>query len=412
MRIPPACQVVVLGLLVVAPPRAQGFSVLAHQAVVDATWESAIVPELRRRFPGAGTDLERARSFAHGGSHIADLGYFPLGNPLFTNIVHYVRTGDFIETLLASARTADEYAFALGAAAHYIADTTGHAEATNRVVPMVYPDLREKHGDHVTYADDHGAHLLTEFRFDVLHVARNEGGPDVFHHSLQFQVAQRLLNEAFQKTYGLELEDLFASTDAAILTYRFGFRALIHEVTGIAWQLYEDDIRKLDAGATPESFVYDLSREDFEKEFGSDFAEPGYFAKFVAFWVKLLPNWGPFERAVYNPLPPEAQEAFAAAMEHAVARYRDEVVRRVSSDRELRDVNLDTGAAVRSGDYEPADEAYAGLVEKLAEREFANVPEELRADIRRFYEVSGSLAASDQELSGALARLESTGSWR
>lgn len=384
-----------------------GFSVLAHQAVVDRSWDAAIVPALQRRFPLG--DPTRARTFAYGGSHVADLGYFPLGSKLFTELLHYVRTGDFIANLLASARDADEYAFALGALAHWVSDTTGHPEATNRVVPELYPKLREKFGDAVTYAEDQGSHLRTEFRFDVFQLSRVKGGRDLFHHSLQFEVATRVLDEAMHRTYGLALTDLFASADAAILTYRYAFRGLIHEATGIAWQLYEADIKALDPEMTPAGFVYDLAREDFETEFGKIYAEPGYFAKFFAFLVKLVPDVGPLRRSVLKPLPPEAREQYVAALDHAVARYRSIVATAARrKDLDLPPQNLDTAEPTRFGEYPPADEAYAALVEQLADDPAKAPPPALRADIERFYAARPLGIARDddgRELDEALTRL-------
>jgi hypothetical protein len=137
----------VAGLLVIEPRASLAFSVLAHQAVVDSSWETSIVPAIRRRYPDAKVqDLERARAFAYGGSHIPDLGYFPFGNRLFTDLLHYVRPGEFFTTLLGSAETLDEYSFALGALSHYVTDETGHPDATNPTVAEVYPKLR-KRGD-------------------------------------------------------------------------------------------------------------------------------------------------------------------------------------------------------------------------------------------------------------------------
>ena len=399
--------VLVLLSAVASPDRSFGFSVLAHQAVVDRAWDASLAPEIRRRFPG--TDLDRARAFAYGGSHVADLGYFPLGNTLFTELLHYVRTGDFVRNLLGVARDGDEYAFALGALAHWVADTTGHPEATNRVVAELYPKLRKTFGDRVTYADDHASHLKTEFRFDVFQMGQQQGGRDLYHHSLQFEVATRALDEAFQQTYGLRLDDLFANTDAAIVSYRWAFRGVIHEATGIAWELYRADIQGLDPNATPAGFVYDLSREDFEQEFGKVSGEPGYFAKFFAFVVKLVPNWGPFKDTVYKPLPPDAQRQFRSALERSVDRYGSMVRTAAAKHLDLPEVNLDTGAATAFGDYAPADEAYAGLVRKLAARDPASVPAPLRADVRRFYAKRAPGAGDDRDdrrLDAALARLQ------
>jgi hypothetical protein len=310
-------------LLVAAVPPARAFSVLAHQAVVDRSWDGAIVPALRRRFPQlGGADLERARAHAYGGSHIPDLGYFPFGNRLFTDLLHYVRSGDLVGALLRHAQTADEYAFALGALSHYVTDDTGHPDATNPTVAELYPKLRKEHGDRVAYADDPSAHLQTEFRFDVLQVSRSRQRPDLFRHALAFQVSKPVLERAFRETYGLRLDDLFASTEVAIVTYRWAFRDLVHEATAIAWQLYRADIERLDPEATAERFVANISRADFEEQFGRSFREPGYLPGVFAFLVKLVPDVGPFERLPYKPLPPDARERFAGALERAVHRYR------------------------------------------------------------------------------------------
>jgi zinc dependent phospholipase C len=362
--------------------------------VVDECWDDAIVPALRARFPGASQgDIVRARAYAHGGSHIADLGYFPLGNRLFTDLVHYVRSGEFVGAMVADAQTLDEYAFALGALSHYVTDTIGHPEATNRTVPEIYPKLRKKYGDVVTYADDHSTHLETEFRFDVLAVARRPRSLDLFKHALGFEVADDLLGRAFQHTYGLGLNDIFADEKVAVTTYRWAFRTVIHEATGIAWELYRADIEKLDPSMTPAAFVHDVSRDNFEKDFGKAYREPGYFAKFVAFLVKLVPNVGPLKRLPYRALPADARERFDETMKDIVARYRAVL----ASPTHRPNVNLDVGRPTRHGEYEPADDAYAALLDKLEARSFAEVPAGLRADILRFYAADGTSSAPDAD---------------
>lgn len=404
-------------LLVLAARPAAGFSVLAHQAVIDRSWDDAIVPALRERFPGS-VDLERARAFAYGGSHIADLGYFPFGSRLFTDLVHYVRSGDFVVALLDEAATAEEYAFALGAASHYVADTIGHAEATNRVVPQLDPDLRAEHGDVVTYADDRTAHMSTEFRFDVLQLAQSQQSPDLYQHAIAFEVSEPVLDRAFRKTYGLGLGDVFASTDVAITTYRWGFRELLQEATGIAWELYQADIQGLDPGATAEQFVGSMSREDFEKQFGDSYREAGYFTKTFAWIVNLIPEVGPLKRLPYKALPPESREQFRSAFDHILREYRDVVARSRKPGAKLENRNLDTGRPARRGDYEPADEAWAELVETLDEHDFAAASSDVREQIVRHYgerpDDAASLEATKppEEVERALARLGSTASSR
>src|SRR5438045_291954 len=141
------CQcALVVGLLLFAAPRtAAAYSVLAHEATVDALWDRGIRPLLQQRFPRATRDeIVAARAYAYGGSVIQDLGYYPFGSHFFSNLVHYVRSGEFVEALVREARDPNEYAFALGALAHYAADNAGHPEAVNLAVPLMYPKLRAK----------------------------------------------------------------------------------------------------------------------------------------------------------------------------------------------------------------------------------------------------------------------------
>lgn len=141
-------------VLFLLPARSPAYSVLSHEALTDAAWEQGIKPLLLARYPGSTPEqLAEARSFAYGGSIIQDLGYYPLGSFFFTNLLHYVRSGDFVEAMLRDAKTEDEYAFALGAMSHYFADTLGHSLGVNPSVPLRYPKLRKKYGSVVTYED-------------------------------------------------------------------------------------------------------------------------------------------------------------------------------------------------------------------------------------------------------------------
>src|SRR5262249_33413671 len=146
------------------------YSVLTHEEVIDILWQDGIRPLLKQRFPSATDDeLKKAYAFAYGGSLIQDMGYYPFGNTEFSDLTHYVRSGDFILNLLSEASDLNEYAFALGALAHYSSDNCGHP-TINRVVAIEFPKLKKKFGDVVTYADNPKAHIRTEFGFDMAQV--------------------------------------------------------------------------------------------------------------------------------------------------------------------------------------------------------------------------------------------------
>src|SRR5262245_56063449 len=232
-------------IVLCAPPAASAYSVLAHEALIDEVWVNQLSPTLKQRFPRTTSEeLRDARAFAYGGSIIQDLGYYPFGSKFFSDLVHYVRSGDFVEIMLHEARDRNELAFAIGALAHYVSDSNGHALATNKSVPILYPKLRAKYGDIVTFDEKPSAHIKVEFGYDVLQVARGKYVPDAYHEFIGFQVAKDFLERSFQATYGLQLKDVFTSTDLAIGTYRHTVSSIIPDLTQTAWHLKKEEIRK------------------------------------------------------------------------------------------------------------------------------------------------------------------------
>src|SRR4029077_6586437 len=210
-------------------------AVLAHEAIVDSVWDTNIRQLLLKRFPGAtATAIKEAHGYAYGGAIIQDLGYYPHGSILFSDLTHYVRSGDFVLALVRDARESNQlndYAFALGAPAHYAADIAGHPIATNRAVALLYPKLKKKFGDSVTYEDDPLAHVKTEFGFDVLEVAQQHYAPDSYHDFIGFQVATPLLERAFQETYGLPLKAVLTDEDKVLNSYRHAVSQQIPKAT-------------------------------------------------------------------------------------------------------------------------------------------------------------------------------------
>src|SRR5258708_24477636 len=218
------------------------YSVLTHEAIIDSAWKDNIAPLLLKRFPDATEqDLRKAHAYAYGGAIIQDMGYYPFGSKLFSDLAHYVRSGDFVLNLLAGAGNLNEYAFALGSLAHYAADNNGHREAVNKSVPLIYPKLRTRFGKVITYADNPMAHLKVEFSFDVSQVAQGNYAPDSYHDLIGFEVAQSLLERAVAATYCLKLSDLIHE-DLAIGTYRYAVSSVLPTMTKAASLLKKDEI--------------------------------------------------------------------------------------------------------------------------------------------------------------------------
>jgi hypothetical protein len=252
-------------------------------------------------------------------------------------------------------------------------------------VPIIYPELAQKYGASATYADSPSAHLETEFRFDVLQVAHRHEVPKLFEHSIEFKVPREFLEREFQETYGFKLDDLFVNYDVAVNTYRWGFRTVIDEATGIAWELYRQDIESLEPGIKRGDFVNEMSRADFVKEFGKAFLQPGYFARFVGFVGNLVPNVGPLKNLPYKPLPDNVKQLYFHAYRNASNQYVKEISVAESGRMLLPNLILDTGLPDRAGAYAPADRAYAELLDHHAQDHFAHMPKALADDMLRHF---------------------------
>jgi len=385
-------------LPVLAVPPVRAYSVLTHEAIIDSAWKTDIEPRLRQRFPQAtADDLRKAHAYTYGGSIIQDMGYYPFGSKFFSDLVHYVRSGDFVAALFAESQTLDEYAFAFGALAHYAADINGHAVAVNRAVPIEYPKLARKFGPVVTYADSPSAHIKTEFGFDVVQVARGRYASQVYHDFIGFEVARDLLDRAFHHIYALHIRDVFVHDGLAFSTYRRTVSALIPEATKVAWKMKEHEIESDQPGITRQKFLYNLSRADYEKEWGREYHRPGILARTMAAMLRVIPKVGPLKALAFKPPTPETTKMFELSFNRTLDQYGS-LMRRVSGTRlDLTDVNLDTGGPVVAGKYRLADKAYAKLVQKLAGSDFTGVTEAMRRDILAFYRQTGAVAAMQQE---------------
>ena len=399
-----------------AATRAEGFCVLAHEAIVDAVWQDQIVPTLKARFPGTSESaIREALAYAYGGSLIQDLGYYPFGSRRFSNLVHYVRSGDFVEALVHDSQDVNEYAFALGALAHYAGDSLGHSIAVNRVVPIIYPKLRAKYGDEVLYADSPPRHVMVEFAFDVLEVARGAFKSDVYQERIGFEVAKPVLERAFRDTYGLELEDVFGDADLAIGTYRRAVSTIVPDMTRLAWREKHDEILAATPNITERDVVYTMTRRQYEDAFGTTYRKPGFLARLVVTIFKIVPKFGPFRPLAFTPLTPGTEQMFREGFAAACERFRTSLRALRTGRLALSDVDLDTGRRSASGANPLADETYADLLKELARRKFGDVPAALGRNINEHYaaktvprDASRKIGKQEQEASRNLAALNAS----
>jgi Zinc dependent phospholipase C len=378
--------VVALALSLGWSSEAAAYAVLAHEAIIDSAWDTDMRPLLLKRFPDATVEqLKQAHGYAYGGAIIQDMGYYPHGSFFFSDLTHYVRSGDFVLALIRDSKDLDGYAFALGALAHYAADNSGHPIGTNRAVPLLYPKLKKKYGDSVTYEEDRLAHVKTEFGFDVLEIAQGRYAPDNYHDFIGFEVSVPLLEQAFQETYGLDLKSVLSDEDKVLGSYRHDVSQLLPKATRIAWSLKKNDIRKDQPGITRKKFLYNLSRASYQKNWGKQYQPPTFGERFQAFLVRILPKIGPLKVLQLKTPTPAAEKLFEASFNTTLDRYRKLLSQAGAGQPDLSNNNFDTGEITGPGKYQLTDETQAKLLDELAKQKFNGASPEMRAELLEFF---------------------------
>jgi hypothetical protein len=376
---------VMLGLFLGLAPLCNAYSVLTHEEVVDLLWKDDIQPLLLKRFPSATPDeLTKAHAYAYGGCLVQDMGYYPFGNKSFSDLTHYVRSGDFIVSLINESSDLNEYAFALGALAHYSADNMGHP-TVNQAVAIEFPKLRKKYGNEVTYAQDPKAHIRTEFGFDVTQVAKNRYTSDRYHDFIGFEVSKPVLERAFQDNYGIPLNDVISNEDLAIGTFRRAISNILPEMTRVALVARKKEIVADTPNFNARKFRYNLSRASYQKEWGKGYRRPGFGTRLLAFFLRIVPKIGPFRALAFKIPTQKTEDLYIASVNHTVDSYRGLLVEVRSKDLSLPNTDFDTGKDTRAGEYPLSDKAYAYLLDKLAAHNFDNATPELRENILAFY---------------------------
>lgn len=387
-------------ILAIAAPNAHAYSVLTHEQIVDMVWLDDLRPMILHRFPGLTEDqLRHAHAFAYGGAVIQDIGYYPFGNKELSDLLHYVRTGDFVSELLRQSLDANEYAFALGALSHYCSDIAGHP-SVNRATGIEYPDLRQKFGPVVTYEDKPSAHLQTEFGFDVAQVAKRRYSSQQYHDFIGFEVAESLLERSFSAVYGLPLRDVMTHENLALGTYRWAVSQAIPKMTRAALASHRDQMVKEQPDFNKRKFLYRLSRAEYERDWGNKYHGPGVGTRILSSILKVLPRVGPLKGAAFRHPDAQTEDLYFKSVNDTVDKYKALLAQVRGKTLKLDNVDLDTGKPTQRGEYKLADESYGKLVRTLNEGKWA-MSRDLKQNITGFFGTNSVDAVASVAPAGA-----------
>ncbi|HET7439726.1 MAG TPA: zinc dependent phospholipase C family protein [Terriglobales bacterium] len=375
----------VLLVVLLSYSSSSAYSVLTHEEIVDLLWTDEIRPLLLKRFPRLTEEqITDAHAYAYGGAVIQDLGYYPFGSREFSDLVHYVRSGDFVRELLLESQDVNEYAFALGALSHYASDIAGHP-AVNQSVAIQYPKLRAKYGKSVRYAQDKTAHLKTEFGFDTVQVAKNRYASQQYHDFIGFQVSKSLLERVFPVVYGVELKDVLTHEDMAVGSYRFAVSRLIPQMTKVALRAHKKDLIRETPNFAKKKFLYRLSRSEYEKQWGKDYTKAGVRTGILSTLLRYMPKIGPFRKLAFNNPTPQTEDLYIKSINTTVDQYRALLEEARTDTLVLANCDFDTGQPTKAAEYSLTDDAYAKLLARVSKRKFDMTSPELRANILQFY---------------------------
>lgn len=380
--------VLLMGLLA-ATPFCRAYSFLTHETIVDMAWDNSIKPVLLSHYPHAtAQQLIEAHAYAYGGSVIQDAGYYPFGHPSFSDLAHYVRTGDFITNLIHESRNIDELAFALGALSHYVGDTVGHRYAVNVAVPQEFHNLAEQYGPIVTYEEGEHAHVRTEFAFDIDQLSHGRFAPAAYYRRVGFRVSRPLLERAFYATYGLRLHDILGDEFAAIRSYRWAVRQFLPRIAYAEVLLHRKDFPP-DVDNPPfQEFEKQLKETDTAHRWESYRKHKVSFkTRLLAVVIFVMPKIGPLSDLAIRGPNVNTEQDYVASVDLAMKTYDHllgELAEKGQDGFAVPDLDLDTGFPSRPGTYRLTDQTYATLLAHVVKKT-AMPPLGLRQNILAFY---------------------------
>jgi hypothetical protein len=377
-----ACTLLLVWFFIINPSHTNGFALLSHEAIINECWEKSILPLLKQEYPLAKPEqIREARAYVYGGALMPDIGYFPFGSSLFSQLVHYVRSGDFVNAVIEEAEDLNEYAFGLGLLCHYYADMYGHPMATNRAVPIMFPKLKKKYGDTVSFEQSPVGHVRTEFGFDVIQTAKGNYDLEAQHDFIDFKVSEPVLKRAFLKTYGMELKNVFRSLPVAVKTFRFAVKQMFPELTKDAWIIRKSIITQINPLADRETYTRTMDRKTYKRDFG----RPKIKSSLFSLLMGVLPKVGPFAGLKFKAPNDETEKLFDESIKTILHQYTSALTRIKSDSISSENINYDTGKKTAAGEYKLADKSYYTLLKMMKSKNFEYVNEGLYQHINAFY---------------------------
>jgi hypothetical protein len=316
------CGVTLALLMTFSFARAAAYSVLTHEELIDLAWNGSIRPLLLARFPGA-TDaqLVEAHAYAYGGCVIQDMGYYPFGKRLFSDLTHYVRSGDFIAWLFRNARTINEYAFAIGALSHYLGDSIGHLQAINPATGVEFPNLSRRFGPDITYDQSPHGHIRTEFAFDVEEMSERAFAPPAYLQFIGFQVPRKFLAQAFIDTYGFDVHEVLGRARPALRSYRTSARSFIPTFAEAEVVLHGRQFLPPPDDEAYRIFAERVARTNYERRWKHTHPGPGFKAHLLAIVVFIVPKVGAAADLAIKIPNHDTQELYLQSVNHTVDEF-------------------------------------------------------------------------------------------
>jgi Zinc dependent phospholipase C len=374
-----------LGLLLAATP-AVPYSVQTHQELIDLAWKQSIRPILLKHYPTlTEAQLQEAHAYAYGGCAIQDFGYYPFGNRFFSDLTHYVRSGDFVVSLLRNAHTADELAFAIGSLSHYIGDTVGHSVAVNLAVPVEFPKLEKRYGPNINYAEAPHPHVQTEFAFDINQLSKRRFAPSEYMKFVGLEVPRDLLRKAFFETYGLNLPDIIGTKETSIRVYRYAVRRFLPNIARAETILHKKNFPADTPSPDLDDLRKDLIQASTDNNWEAYRRTPGFTSHLYAGFIYILPKVGTLKMLAIKGPTEQTEDLYIKSVNRSIKSMRFVLTHFDTIERYLPNRDLDTGLVVKPGGYLLTDKTYATLLAMITKSPDKVVPNQLKHDLLGYY---------------------------